>query len=83
MVGFVAGQARGRLFVDHLLAAPVVALLATLLAAFVQLVLSPPPDFLPWLKELGLALVYNAAISPLSYLYARAVHLRWPPHAET
>ena len=41
-VGFLAGQVRGRVFADHILVAPVVALLATLLASAIHLVVSPP-----------------------------------------
>ncbi len=81
-VGFLAGHAKGRVFVDHILAAPIVAALATLLAAVVQLVVTPPPVFLPWAGHLGIAVLYNALISPIWYLYARAVNLRWPVRAE-
>jgi cell shape-determining protein MreD len=78
IVGFLAGQARGRLFVDHIIAAPVVALLATVLAAFIQLVGSPPSQFAPWLAEAALGGLYNVLVSPTAYVYARAVSLRWP-----
>ena len=81
-VGFLAGQARGKVFVDHILAAPIVAALATCLAAVIQLVVDPPPAFLPWVGQLGIAILYNALISPLSYVYARAVSQRWPARAE-
>jgi len=82
VVGFLAGQARGRVFVDHILAAPVVAVLATLLAALIQLVVAPPPAFVPWLGQLAIGLLYNAVISPVSYTYVRAVNQRWPARAE-
>lgn len=81
-VGFLAGQVRGTVFADHVLVAPVVALLATLIAAVVQLVVSPPSHFLPWLGEVGKLAVYNAAASPLAYVWARALARRWPPRAE-
>lgn len=81
-VGFLAGQARGRLFVDHVIAAPVVALLASVLAAFIQFVGSPPSQFAPWLAESAIGALYNVLISPMSYVYARAVNLRWPSDAE-
>ncbi len=81
-VGFLAGQARGRVFVEHILAAPVVAVLATLLAGVIQLAVAPPPAFGPWLGQLAVGLLYNALISPISYTYARAVSQRWPARAE-
>jgi hypothetical protein len=81
-VGLLAGQARGRLFVDHIIAAPVVALMATLVAGFAQFVVSPPAHFAPWLGELALGVLYNMLISPMSYLYARSVNLRWPRPTE-
>ncbi len=82
VVGFLAGQARGRLFVDHIIAAPVVAVLATVVAAFIQLVGSPPSEFTPWLAESAVGALYNVLISPVSYVYARAVNLRWPSSDE-
>jgi rod shape-determining protein MreD len=81
-VGFLAGEARGRLFVDHVLVAPVVALLATVLAAFIQFAVSPPSQFTPWLGESAVGALYSMFISPMSYLFARAVNLRWPKGTE-
>ena len=82
-VGFLAGQVRGRVFADHILVAPVVAVLATLLASVVHLVVSPPSHFLPWLWEVARLMLYNAVVSPLAYVYARALARRWPQRAET
>ena len=82
-VGFLAGHVRGNVFADHVLVAPVVALLATLLASLVHLVLSPPSHFLPWLGEVGRLMLYNAVVSPLAYVYARALARRWPQRADT
>ncbi len=82
-VGFLAGQVRGTVFADHLLVAPVVALLATLVASLVHLALSPPPHLLPWLGEVARLMLYNAVVSPLAYVYARALARRWPQRAET
>jgi cell shape-determining protein MreD len=82
VVGFLAGQARGRLFVDHMIAAPVVALLATVLGTLIQFVGSPPSQFSPWIGESGIEALYNILVSPLAYLYARAVNLRWPLNTE-
>lgn len=81
-VGFLTGQARGRLFVDHVVAALVVVLLATVLGAFIHLVVSPPSQFMPWLAGAAIGAVYNTLISPMAYLYARAVNLRWPKSTE-
>ena len=81
-VGFLAGQVRGRVFADHILVAPVVALLATLLASAIHLVVSPPSHFLPWLGEVGRLMLYNAVVSPLAYICARALARRWPQRVE-
>jgi len=83
VVGLLAGLVRGRVFADHVLVAPVIALLATLLASLIELIVSPPSEFVPWLAEVARLMLCNAIISPLSYLYARAVSRRWPPRAET
>lgn len=82
-VGLLAGHVRGPVFADHILVAPVVALLATLLASTVQLIVSPPSHFLPWLGDVGRLMLYNAVVSPVAYVYARAVARRWPQRAET
>jgi len=82
-VGFLAGSARGRVFADHILVAPVIAVLATILASLVQFVVSPPSQFLPWLAEIGRLALYNAVVSPVAYTYARALSRRWPQPAET
>ena len=76
-VGFLTG-----LFVDHVIAALVVVLLATVLGAFIHLVVSPPSQFMPWLAGAAIGVVYNTLISPMAYLYARAVNLRWPKSTE-
>lgn len=81
-VGLLAGHIRGRVFAEHVVVAPVLALLATLVAATVQLILSPPSRFVPWLGECGWLMLYNALVSPPIYLYARALARRWPPRAE-
>ncbi|MBM3472720.1 MAG: hypothetical protein FJX75_05540 [Armatimonadetes bacterium] len=81
-VGFLAGQVRGRVFADHILVAPVVAILATLLASLIHLVVSPPSHFLPWLGEVARLMLYNAVVSPVAYVYARALARRWPQRAE-
>jgi len=83
VVGFLTGQVRGTVFADHILVAPVVVVLATLVASLIQMVLSPPSSFLPWLGEVGRLMLYNAVISPVAYVYARALARRWPRRAET
>jgi rod shape-determining protein MreD len=82
-VGFLAGHARGRVFADHILVAPVAAVLATILACLIRLGVNPPPHFVPWLWEVVRFMLYNAVVSPLAYAYARAVARRWPPRAES
>jgi len=77
-VGLVAGKCRGRVFADHILVAPVVAVLATLAAELIELVVSPPSHFFPWLGELGLAMLYNALVSAPLYLFAQFINRRWP-----
>jgi len=81
-VGFLAGQVRGTVFADHILVAPVVAVLATLVASAITLVVSPPSQFLPWLGEVGRLMLYNAVVSPPAYVLARALARRWPRRAE-
>jgi cell shape-determining protein MreD len=82
-VGFLAGHARGRVFADHVVVAPVVAVLATFLACLIRLAVNPPPHFVPWLWEVARLVLYNAVVSPFAYVYARAVARRWPPRAES
>lgn len=82
-VGLLCGKAKGRVFADHILAAPVIAAVSTLVGEFVQLVIVPPPAFFPWLGEAARALVFNVPLSPLAYLYARAVSRRWPQRIDT
>ena len=82
VVGLLAGLARGRLFADHIVVAPVIAVLATVLACLVQLAMSPPSQLVPWLGEVGRLTLYNAIASPLAYLHARALARRWPQRTE-
>jgi len=82
VIGFACGQARGRVFADHVLVAPVIATLVVILAAFIELVISPSSHFLPWLAGLGRSIVFTAVGSPIAYLYARAVSRRWPQRTE-
>ncbi|MGQ9730844.1 MAG: hypothetical protein ACUVX8_06160 [Candidatus Zipacnadales bacterium] len=81
-VGFLAGEARSRVFADHVLVAPVIALLATLLVSLIQFVVEPPSQFWPWVVEVGRVMVYNALAAPVAYAYARALSRRWPPRSE-
>lgn len=82
LVGFLAGQARGRVFADHILVAPVVALMATVIASVIYLIVSPPSHLLPWVGEVGRLMLYNAVVSPVAYVWARALARRWPQRAE-
>jgi len=81
-VGLLAGHIRGRVFADHVMAAPVLAVLATVVSSLLYFVISPPPSFIPWVKEVGRLMLYNAVVSPPLYLYARALARRWPPRTE-
>jgi hypothetical protein len=82
VIGLLSGLARGRIFSDHILVAPLVAVLGTLLAALVHFVVSPPSGFVPWIAELARLAVYNAVLSPIAYVYCTAVGRRWPQRSE-
>lgn len=82
IVGLMAGHIRGRVFAEHVVVAPVLAILATLVAALVQLMLSPASHFIPWVAEQGWLMLYNALVSAPVYLYVRALARRWPPRVQ-
>lgn len=78
-IGFIAGSLSGRIFSTRIAVAVMVALVAAVAASLVHLILTPPPQFLPWLRTAALTVISTGLWTIPLYALFRAIGARLTP----
>lgn len=75
-VGALAGLLRGSLFAERVPVAMLVAVIAVVIASFLQMVFVPPPGFVVWLSGTVVSALYTVLVVPPIYWLARLTRPR-------
>ena len=77
--GFVAGSLSGRLFSTRITVAVMATLVAVAAASLVYLILTPPPQFFPWLRTAAVTVISTGLWAIPVYALFRAIGARLTP----